>query len=327
MKSNKLGFLISTMIMLLVLLMICFLSIQFVKKGASNMLFADQGELRNTIEISLSEVKDFSITYTSDNIKVYPIEGNTVIIKEYLSSRRDEDALATVSIDSGKATIIGGNRMHLSSFMWISVDERIEIYLPKEGIENLELRTSSGNITAEDEFVLITKKVSVSANSGNIKWRDTEALQMDLEASSGNLRVNKITADTITLTVKSGNISAEEIMGKAEVSASSGSVTIEDFLGNGRISTKSGNVKIEAKDITGDMSLEAGNGNVRLDIPKELSFETEINTGSGNIRTDFEHSISCNKSGNHAAGVVGEMPVGKLSLKAGSGNVSLKIAD
>ena len=327
MKSNKLGFLISTVMMLLVLLMICFLSVRFVKKGTASMLFADQGELRNTIEISLSEAKDFSIAYTSDNIKVYPIEGNTVIIKEYLSSRRNEDALATVNVGSGKATVIGGKRMQLSSFMWISIDERIEIYLPKEGIENLELRTSSGNITAEDEFVLMAKNVSVTAKSGNIKWQDTEALQVDLEASSGNLRVNRITADAILLTAKSGNITAEEMDGQAEVSAGSGNVTLENFSGNGSVSTQSGNVKVEAKEIEGDMSLEVGSGNLRLEIPNELSFEAEINTGSGTIRTDFEHSIICNKSGNHAAGVVGEMPVGKLSLKAGSGNVSLKIAD
>lgn len=325
MKGTKLAYFISGIFMLLVIVIICMLSVHSVKKGGPIMTLAEQGELRNTIEIPLSEAADISVIYTSDNIKVYPAEGNVVIIKEYLSSRR-ENALATVSMEDGKATVTGGRRDILTSHFWMSVNERIEIYLPKAGIDHLELQVSSGNITSEEGFSINAKAVNITANSGNIKWKDTVAENVDIEASSGNLRIDKIQADTLRFTAKSGNVTAELISGRAEISANSGNVTVTGFEGDGMISTQSGNIKVEDGKITGDMSLEAGSGNVRLSVPRELAFEVEINTGSGNIHTDFDENISYNKDKNHATGAVGTEPVGKLSLKAGSGNVSLKTA-
>lgn len=323
MKSNKLGLLISTVIMLLIILVICIFSVRSVKEGGTIVTLAKQGELRNTVEIPLSQATDISITYTNDNIKVYSIEGDTVIIKEYLSNRRTREALASVDISNGKATVTGGKRDVLTMFLWISMNERIEIYLPKEGIQSLELQTGSGNITSDEGLSLQAETVSVQAKSGNIKWQDTHASKVDIEASSGNLRVDKVSGDTVRLTAKSGNISAEQLSGKAEISAGSGNVTVKEFSGQGSVTTKSGNTKVEAREINGDMLLEAGSGNVKLLVPANLSFDAEINTGSGNIRTDFEHFFSYNKEGNYATGVVGTEPVGKVSLKAGSGNVSL----
>ncbi|MBQ8878695.1 MAG: DUF4097 family beta strand repeat protein [Lachnospiraceae bacterium] len=323
MKNHKLAYFLSGLCMLSVVLVVCMFSVRSVRKGGPIVTLAEQGELRNTIEIPLSEAADISVTYTSDNLKIYPIEGDTVIIKEYLSSRR-ENALASVDIGNGKATVTGGKRDVLTHFLWISINERIEIYLPKEGIQDLEIQTSSGNITTEEGFDLQAGTVSVNAKSGNIKWQETKAGQVDIEASSGNLRTDKITGDTVTLTARSGNISAGELSGKAEISAGSGNVTVTEFSGQGNVTAQSGNVKVQADTIIGDMSLEAGSGNVKLMIPAKLSFELEINTGSGNIHTDFDHAVSYNKDRNHATGVVGAAPVGKLSLKAGSGNVSLK---
>lgn len=323
MKNNKLVLALCAVIMLLLLSIVCMLSVSSVKEGGPLVSTAIQGQLRNTIEIPLSQAANISITYTSDNLKVYPIDGDTVIIKEYLSSNRREDALASMYISNGEAVVTGGRR-DVFFGLWISINERIELYLPKEGINNLKLQTSSGNITAEEGLAVTADKVSVNAKSGNIKWHDTTAKQVDIEATSGNLRVNRISADSAFLTAKSGNISVGELAGKAEVSAGSGNVTVTEFKGKGTVTTKSGNIKVEADEIEGDMFLEAGSGNMKLMLPEGLSFALEINTGSGNIHTDFDNSISYNKDGNHASGVVGAEPIGKISLKAGSGNVSLK---
>ena len=323
MKESKLAYLICGIFMILVILVICMLSIRSVNEGGPIMVLADQGELRNAIEIPLSEASDISVIYTSDNIKIYPAEENVVVIKEYLSSRR-EDALATVSIEDGKATVIGGRRDPLNFRFWMSVNERIEIYLPKEGMDYLGIQVSSGNITTEEIFSINAKTVDIEAKSGNVRWQDTVAENIDVETSSGNLRIDKIQADTLKFTAKSGNVAAHDISGRAEITASSGNVTVTGFEGEGEISTQSGNIKAETDKVTGDISLEAGSGNVKLTVPQELAFEVEINTGSGNINTDYDENISYNKEGNHAAGVVGTEAVVKLLLKAGSGNVSLK---
>lgn len=323
MTGNKSVFFISIILVFVLLLVICFFSVRFVKREESAMRLKNEGELCNKIEISVSEAKDFSITYTSDNIKVYPAEGNAVIIKEYLRPERGEEALASVNISEGKATVTGGKRMPLSLLPGISIGERIEVYLPGDGLENLELQVSSGNISAEEELGLQVLSVSVQTKSGNIKWQDTKALQVKMEASSGNLRVSKVAADTLVLMTKSGNISGEELSGEAELLAGSGNVKVTELSGSGNISTRSGGIDVEVKEMCGDMTFEAGSGNVKLVVHRELSFLAEMNTRSGNIHTDFDDSMKYNKDGNHAEGRIGENPVGKLSLTAGSGNVRL----
>ena len=84
---------------------------------------------------------------------------------------------------------------------------------------------------------------------------------------------------------------------------------------------RSGNVKVEAVEVTGDMRLRAASGNVRLLLPRELSFSVKMQTTSGVIRTSFEEALSYNKKGNQAEGKVGEAPSCLIEALTGSGNV------
>lgn len=324
MRNNKPAIWLSAAVVLVYAFVICYFSVRTTGKGGTEAaVMVSKGELRNTIEIPLSEAKDISIMYTSDNIKVFPAEGNTVVIKEYLSRERGADALASVSITEGKAVVTGGIRWHFILFPWINLNERIEVYLPKEGLESLKLQVNSGNISAEEDFNMQAGSIFVTAKSGNIRWQDIKALQVKMETLSGNLRVGKVVADTLILSAKSGNISGEELSGKAEFSAGSGNIRVTGFAGSGDVSTNSGGIEVEAENVTGDMTFKAGSGNVKLVVPKNLSFTAEMNTRSGKIYTDFEDEMNYNKDGNYAEGQIGETPVGKMSLKAGSGNVRL----
>lgn len=265
MKWNK-SMTIATVIMVPVILIVCLLSVNKAKEYSGvSVVFMGKAELRNTIEIPLSEANELTVEYSSKNIQVYPAKGDTVIIKEYLLSKKEE-AHAKCVTENGKATVTGGKVSTIVFFGGIG--ERIEVYLPVEGMKAADLKTSSGNITADETFSLNAKQVSVTTKSGNIKWRNTKADKIALAASSGN-------------------------------------------------------VKVEADAVTGDIQLKTGSGNIKLMLPKELSFDMKVQTGSGNIDTDFEEMVSYNKKGNQASGTVGTAPECLISAQAGSGNVKI----
>lgn len=327
--KNKVGILIAAVIMVPLLLLICIWSVNSVenKESVVDISVAGSAELRNTIEIPIEEAKNLEVTYTSKNVYIYPSEGKDIVIKEYLISDREEckAQVSKETDENGRAkTVVTGGKSNVVTFFFIGVGEKIEIYLPDEGLEVLKLQTGSGNIKKENEFVLTGDEVLVSAGSGNIKWMDTQAQSLGISTGSGNIKAEDVTAD-IELAAGSGNISVVSTSGNADIKTGSGNITVENFKGAGSFEAGSGNVKMQAEEVTGDLNFRTKSGGIKVRLPKESSFDVQIETGSGNIRTSFDDVMSYNKDGNSATGSFGNTPAFTVYAKAGSGNVNLSV--
>ncbi len=280
MKRNKAIF-YSCLLILPLAAWLSFMSIRRAPLEDVDLYFAMGGSaaLRNTIELPLSELERLTIRYGSKNIKLFATDEEKVIIKEYLYSK-SPDAIAKVTHPSEGETVVKGGTVR--SLAFFGFGERIEVYVPREGLDSFYLETRSGNVTMEK-------------------------LQGTIEVCTG-----------------SGNIKGEDIQGSLKATAGSGNITLEDFSGKGQVEAGSGNVKMEALAVTGDLSLTTGSGNIRLELPRESSFDFQAETGSGNIDTDFDKALSYNKKGNNAEGSVsGDNAASafKVKMKAGSGNV------
>ena len=328
MKKNKLILLLAAAIMVLLIGLICTMSvIRVLGQGGGNMLlfsFGGKAELRNTIEIPVSEVNSLKLVYRSKNIKVYPSKDDAVTVKEYLYSNSPA-AKASVTRGNGKEVLIEGGQTHtfvLFGFFW-GEGERIEVYVPEKALEAFWVETGSGNITSRSGRVEAKKSIQAKAGSGNIKWQDGAAEEISIQAGSGNLNVEGLKGN-INLQTGSGNISGEALEGKLNVSAGSGNVTLKEVSGSGKVKAGSGNVKVEAVSVTGDIEIQTQSGNNSLEIPGDLNFYFQAETGSGNIHTDFEEQLSYNQKGNHGEGNVGDENALTISMKAGSGNVRVR---
>lgn len=325
--KNKGNVILAAIIMVPFILLISFLSVRGAQGNDGTMEFVMFGSasLKNIIELDASEVSELDLIYTSKNLHIYQAEGDQILVKEYLLSDQ-ENRKAQVTKErkedgSQKVTITGGKR-NAFTFLLIGMGERIEIYLPKESLLQLALQTGSGNITKEGDFVLDTERLQVRAGSGNVKWQGAKADILEIKTGSGNITVNEL-AGSMELQAGSGNIKAEKISGKLVVNTGSGNITLEGFMGEGSAKAGSGNIKVEADQLTGDFDVKTSSGNIRLRLPKSLSFQAELQTGSGNIDTDFDSSLSYNKKGNEASGLVGDTPVCTIRAEAGSGNVRI----
>lgn len=321
MKNNKLLLIIGAAVVMAAAAAVSVMSVQSAQKGG--ILFSMNAKLRNTIEIPLSQIESLSVRYGSKNLKIYVWQEQRIVIKEYLNSG-SSDALATKTIENGKAVITGGQTNWGFNLLWGGLGEKIEIYIPESGLKELEIETGSGNITAQEAFAFAGDNVAVQAGSGNINWGCTKAASISLQAGSGNVRVQDLIGGQVTVSTNSGNISVKNITGSIFAKAGSGNVTLEALSGQCEAETGSGNLRVEADEVTGDISLVSGSGNQKVVLPEDLSFELKVKTGSGIINTDYDSDLSYNKKGNEAAGQVGNTPVCQISLKAGSGNVSVR---
>lgn len=321
MKSK--GMIIAAIVMIPIVIIVSALSVDYSRKSGGKIYFILGGkvQLRNTVEIPLSDIDSLQVSYTSDNLEVYPAEGDSVIIKEYLISD-DKEALADVEISDRTAVITGGKAVSITIFGFFSGSERIELYIPREGIDRLSLQTTSGNITAKNGFSLETEKLEVMATSGNIKWFDSGAEEMTIQAGSGNIGLERIGGNAL-VQAGSGNVKVREGEGSFQIKTGSGNITAEQLSGEGSVQAGSGNIKVEASKVTGNINAKTGSGNIHLILPEELSFQMEIQTGSGSIYTSFDDALSYNKKGNQAKGTIGGNPSCLISLEANSGNVHI----
>lgn len=320
--KNNLALIISAAAVAALAGLVALFSVFYVQKGGSFMVMG--AELRNTIEIPLSQADSLLADYGSKNLNVYVWQEDKIVIKEYLNSGHS-DAKATVEFEDSKAVVTGGgwDLNWTNLFFWGSINERIEIYLPAQGIQDLELHTGSGNIRAEENFSIETQTASIQAGSGNISWKNTNADKIVFYANSGNIRGDGIKG-AASLHTGSGNITVKEIEGDVTAKAGSGNITIEQLSGSCKAEAGSGNLRVSAEEVTGDISLQTGSGNQRLDLPEITSFSLQVNTGSGNIHTDYDEYLDYNKKGNRVTGQIGDAPVCRISSGAGSGNVTIR---
>lgn len=305
-KGNIIWLITGALVILGMLLMICWMSAMRAANnewGSGWLMSMKEAGLRNTITLSGDQVEELELTYSSQNISFFTSDSEDIIIKEYLRSNR-EDAKATVSLNGGRAVITGGSGINFGMFrLNMGGWERIEVYLPDKLFQRVSVLVSSGNVTAQEKFVLKCRNLLLQTTSGNIRWEGS------------------IWAEETGFQVTSGNISLKDIEGVVNVEASSGNITLDRISGSGTLEAKSGNIRVAAENITGDLSMEANSGNIKLALPKGLQFHFTANTSSGNIKTDFDNHLSYNEKGNQAEGDVGENPTIQIDMRARSGNV------
>ena len=266
MMKNRIMLSIAAGVVVILAGIVTVLSVNYVKKGGPLAVMG--ASLKNTIEIPLSQAESLLADYGSKNLEVYVWQEEKIVIKEYLNDDWEE-AKATVEFDGNRAVVSGGKwRWSIRNMFWGGLNERIEIYLPAQGINELELVTGSGNINAMEGFSIETKKTRIQAGSGNIRWMDTGADEVILYANSGNVRGDRIRGNTNVHT-GSGNQRLglpESLSCSFQVKTGSGNIhtDFDDLLDY----NKKGN---QAAGQTGgapvcQVTCQAGSGNVTIHV-------------------------------------------------------------
>lgn len=262
------------------------------------------GGVQKEVSLDLDDCDNINLDFSSENITITVTNEDKIKIIERANKELKENE-KFICDKSGKSINIrqGDSRSFKIFNFGIRLNRSLDVFIPSSYKKELNLETRSGNIKVNGDLVLTN--FSTKLSSGNFK-------------SNGS-----ITADEAELSLTSGNITAKELLTKKyNIRASSGNIDVNSLSGSGDVKVTSGGIEINYKDIAEYARLEASSGNLRINLPKDLSFEFDGECSSGNIRSSFDLNYK-NKKENRAEAKVGNGPYKKISARVTSGNINI----
>lgn len=309
---TKIKIIIGGFVFVLAIILVSFLSVNYIQVGTH------QTKLVNTQELSIEGVHKIKIEYHSQDIILIATDEAVITVKEYLSDNK-ETAKATIYNENEKINIKGAHQSKIFFFGGFG-QEKIEIYLPKRFLGELQVSTSSGDILAED---VIVDHLTAEASSGTVNIDTITASQIEIGTSSGTIKIDTILGNS-KIATSSGSIKVDTITGFLDASCSSGDIKVNALTGNSDLLVSSGNIEVDYLQLQGDTKAKATSGNIRIKIPADSSVAFQGSTSSGNINTFFDEELSYNQEGNQASGHYGSEDGYQLKAQASSGNIDIR---
>jgi DUF4097 and DUF4098 domain-containing protein YvlB len=318
-----------------------------------------QTSLVNEQEIPVEGIDIVEIFYPWEDIAVFRNSTPSLIIKEYMN-RDDRDYYAKISNSGNKVLVRSGHRpLRLFNFYYA----RIEIYIPSSNTIDISIKTASGGIRAEDEYVC--SAMTIESASGSLWINTITADRINLKTSSGGIYAEAINGNTrvkshsgsiglgningdVSIESFSGDVNCERTAGNAKVRARSGRIVVNStegdisvetssgradinmVTGNIRAKTSSGSIHCSVTEGAGNISLASSSGSVNLDLPQNYNFNFLSRTFSGNLSTPFSDRLFSPVSDRRSVqGTIGgdgsgNNPKNNVNITTNSGSITIK---
>lgn len=200
----------------------------------------------------------------------------------------------------GKELLIFTKRPN--SYSIFNSDLKLDIFVPKNYKENIDISSSSSNINIQNELTL--NSLSIDLSSGNTKLKDLNIKKLKCEASSGSLTGENIVTESTVLDV------------------SSGTIELNNFTGDLKGDSSSGSIEVNYNIFDNDIDLESSSGNVKIGLPDDAKFYLDAECSSGDIECDFPIVVIGKQEDNTLRGTVGD-DKNKIIINTSSGNVNI----
>lgn len=220
----------------------------------NNIVFADQVMINEEKIYQLNNINTIFINVSSSDVDIIPVDDNEIKInltgKVKVSSEKAIPRLETKI--NGKNLIIEVKRnSSWIGFFSYSGHINLEVYIPKEYKNNLNIDVSSADVTIND----------------------LEINNLIFDSSSGDLDLKSLKSNESTIKVSSGKVEAIDFNGDLEVVSSSGKIYVE------------------YEEFNNNIFIKSSSGDVKLKLPQSSEFYLKADTSSGDIDTAFPISI------------------------------------
>lgn len=233
----------------------------------------DTEEIDESKTFEPGEISEIEIDLVSTELNIIPTTKGEIIVHFYgeisTNARRTVPELAAYI--TGEKLYIETLRGKNIIVFGINIDRTtMDIYIPETTLDELKIKTVSGDVMMED----IT------------------AAQFYLETVSGDVRIEELNAEKIQMSSVSGDVNMQKYKGNIDIGSTSGTISLiggednEDI----NISTVSGDISIEQDNIS-DMDIGSTSGDIKIQIPEDSQFYLDFNTVSGDITHDFALKI------------------------------------
>ncbi|WFD11495.1 DUF4097 family beta strand repeat-containing protein [Tepidibacter hydrothermalis] len=246
-----------------------------------------------------------------DNINQISIETSSCDVNIIPEDREDVKAHLYGNITSTfkpeLETKVNGNELLIfikrpNSYSIFNSDLKLDIFVPKNYKESIDVDSSSSNINIQNELTL--NSLSIDLSSGNTKLKDLNIKNLKCEASSGSLIGENIITNNTVLDV------------------SSGTIELNNFTGDLKGDSSSGSIEVNYNVFDNNIDLETSSGTVDIGLPDDAKFYLDAECSSGNIECDFPIVVRGKQENNTLKGTVGD-DKNKIIINTSSGNVNI----
>lgn len=237
----------------IVLILVAVTIISFIGAGISVLL----GGLREdtsmrTVDVekvyAADELESIDVLTISRDINLYKSNGSDIKVHLHGETNIAEESAHLVSELKGKRLVVKIKRNEIISVGFAPVDRvQLDLYIPADFYKNINLKSTSGEITVEE---LNLSRLEMKTISGNIDGNRLLTKSSDLETTSGNMM-------------------------------------LREFSGELKVKTISGNLYVDYKELNAGAHINTTSGDVELKLPEESALASVFETLSGNFTSNI----------------------------------------
>jgi len=279
----------------------CFITAGAIMAAMGNLSLA-VGEVDESKTFKASEISEIYVDVASTDINITETDGDEIVVNlsGEVSTNIKMDLPELVAYKTGDELHVE-IREPMGFIFGINIYRtRLDIYIPEDSLEVLEVET-------------------VSADAGVVAL---DVDELNFSSTSGDFNGRKIAAESIKLNSTSGDFKLESYTGDLDIDATSGDVMLEEGTGNENIeiNTVSGDVYID-QECPSNMDIRTVSGEVGINLSEDAEFFLKAKTVSGDIRNNFPIKIT--SSGRMSLeGIVG-IGEKEIEISTTSGDISL----
>lgn len=254
-------------------------------------------DVERRIDTTYGELDGIKIDAVDGDVRFDVAEGNEILV--VCSERRG--VTHEVSLRGGVLEIKRVDerkwyeRIAVMDFTFLR-DGGITVFLPPCSLQNIEIKTVSGDVELPDGIV--TDELHVKTTSGDIDAVSVKCWRAELLSTSGEVMCEYMTAGELSAETTSGDVTVTASSAELSLTAKTVSGDVELYgvnkdKGAGasakfNITTTSGDVRLSASN-AGDIKIKTVSGDVRCDSMRPMDYVTS--TVSGDVHIDAAISM------------------------------------
>lgn len=194
------------------------------------------------------QVESIDVTTVSKNITLYKSSGSEVKLHLHGQSNIDNEIMEFTSEIREDKLVVEVKRKEMISIGFSFIEDvKLDIYVPSNFYKNINLKSTSGEITVEE--------INVD--------------RLEMKTVSGNIDGNNLYTDFSNLETTSGDM------------------MLRDFKGEVKVKTISGNLFIDYKELTGKAKINTTSGDIELKIPEGSALTSIFDSVSGDFNSNI----------------------------------------
>jgi lia operon protein LiaG len=289
-------------------------------------IFSSDASYKNNIDEEKTSAADgirtLTVKSTSENINIITDDSSEIRAHFYGSYASSDNTFKPKLVmekdgDNLVVRIDNESKMMVLSF---SSNLKLDVYVPKAYDKNLDITSTSGEVSSDDALKL--NRVLVKTTSGNIAVKSIDAANAVLKSTSGEIYVEGNFGD-LDIDSTSGNIVSENLtVASAKINSTSGEIKLKGSIDGIKAGSTSGTIIIDTDRLTKDMTVSTTSGEIVVKLPADADFKLVAKSLSGEIDCAFPVTVTGNKNHNHLEGTVGNGSC-NVSLSSTSGNINI----